>query len=208
MNCTGTTAGLAFEPQKVFGTTNGIPKDFIENRDTYYYLTKIAFAFYLITTAFTFFTLCLSFFACFSRLGGAISAFINFLGLLFMMAAAAMNTAAYVMAKNAFSDENVRAKLGVKAFAFTWTVVACLLLSFLLLCCSCVRGRTGDDLAVLTGGSRHKVKRESSFERTYDTEKPKGRGFFSVSRRKAEPSAFFAENPQTVVAPAHNNEQV
>lgn len=197
INCTSRTAGLAFEPQNVFDTTTGIPQDIIDNRDTYYYLTKISFAFYLITAFFAFVSFLLSTFACFSRLGGAASAFINFLALLFVAAASSMTTAAYVMARNAFSGENVESSLGVKAFAFTWAIVACLLLSFLLLCCSCALGRHNGGMN--SGTTSHALQRESSFERTYDNDKPRGRGFFNVSRRKEEPSAFFAENDNTAI---------
>jgi hypothetical protein len=200
INCSSNSAGIAFQPQVTLGTSNGIPSDIINNRDTYYYLTKIGFAFYLITASFVTISLFSSIFSCFSRLGGAVAAFFGFLALLFSAAASAMMTAAFVMARNAFTDDNIASNLGVKAFAFTWAVTASLLLSFLLLCCSCVSAGSSKPF-----GRRHKsgneesstspLKRESSFERVYDNDKPRGRGFFNVSRRKEEqPTSFFAEN--------------
>lgn len=200
IDCSSTTAGIAFQPQVTFGTTNGIPSDIIDNRDTYYYLTKIGFAFYLIVTPLTFFSLVLSIFGCFSRFGAACAAFIEFVALLFCTATSCMMTAAFVKARNAFTDNNISAHLGVKAFAFTWAVTALLMITFALLCCSCTGGSNGRSF-----GRRNKVgneesstsplKRESSFERIYDHDKPRGRGFFNVSRRKQEqPTGFFSEN--------------
>lgn len=200
IDCSPTTAGIAFQPQNTFGTTNGIPSDFIDNRDTYYFLTKIGFAFYIITAGFAVISLFMSLFSCFSRLGGAISAFFGFLALLFVAAASSMMTAAFVMARNQFTDNGISANIGVKAFSFTWAVTASLLLSFILLCCACTTGGSGRHYgrrksSGLENSSTSPLKRESSFERTYDNEKPRGRGFFNVSRRKEEqPTSFFAEN--------------
>lgn len=201
IDCSSTHPGLAFEPQNVFGTTQGIPDDLINNRDTYYYLTKISFAFYLIFVTFTTFSLLVSFLACFSRLGGATAAFFNFLGLLFGAAASAMITAAYVMARNAFTDNDIHSAIGVKAFAFTWAAVAASLLSFMLLCCTCAFGRRASDGGL--GGGSSNLKRESSFERAFDNDKPKGRGFFNVTRREEPPETFFSTTQTPAITPAH-----
>lgn len=122
-----------------------------------------------------------------------------------------MITATYVMVKNAFSSQGVKATLGVKMFGFTWAVVACLLLSFFLLCCSCVKGvrNSHHDKADGSGSSSRALNRESSFERTYDNDKPgpaarSGRGFFHVSRKREEPPVFYEnEAQQPAVQPAH-----
>lgn len=203
IDCTKTSAAFPFKPQSAFHTTNGIPSDFIDNESTYFYLSKISYAFYLIAISFLFLSFLLSCAACFSRLGGALAGFLSFLALLFATAASAMLTANFVMGKNAFGDNNIHAKLGVKMFAFTWTVVALLLLSFILLCCVCVRGsndratsrlfarrsnRRNLDEHMVEGSasSARPLNPESSFERTYDSEKPprSGRGFFHVSRKR------------------------
>lgn len=211
-NCSSNHPGLGFEPQKVFNTTTGIPTDLIANRDTYYYLTKISFAFYLITTFFSVLSLLLSSIACCSRLGGATAALFNFIALLFVAAASAMITAAYVMARNAFTDSGIDSSIGVKAFAFTWSVVAALLLSFLLLCCTCAIGRRHDAEGFATSSSQGGLKRESSFERAFDTaDKPKGRGFFSVNRnrRNEDASAFFTDaQNQPITTHPHTQAQV
>lgn len=201
-NCTGTSAAFPFKPQEAFGTTNGIPSDIIENESTYFYLTRIAYAFYIISAVFLFVTFLFSFLACCSRLGGALGAFISFITFLFIAAASSMITANYVMAKNAFADEGVRAKLGVKMFAFTWTVVACSLLSFILLCFTCTRGRRGrQESAIGESSSARPLNRESSFERIYDDKPARtGRGFFHVSRKRPEDQEFYQEEP--VVQPA------
>ena len=41
----------------------------------------------------------------------------------------AINSAVFVQGRSAFSENGQIAKLGVKAFAFMWTAVACLLLA-------------------------------------------------------------------------------
>lgn len=209
-NCSPRRAAFPFQPQNAFGTTNGIPSDILDNSSTYYYLSRISYGFYIVALAFTVFSLGLAAIGCCSRLASAVASFFSFVGLLFVAAASAMITATYVMARNAFSDSGVSSSLGVKMLAFTWTITACLLLSFLLLCCSCVlgrrdattrgtSGRRGGKSFFGLGGRRrsnvagdgssgqHVLNPESSFERTYEStekqpRKKSGRGFFHVSR--------------------------
>lgn len=215
INCSPKKAAFPFKPQTAFETTQGIPSDLIENESTYFYLSRISYGFYIVAAGFTLFALSLAFLGCCSRLASAASAFLSFLALLFAAAASGMITAVYVMAKNAFSDIGVHSSIGVKMMAFTWTVVACLLIAFFLLCCSCAVGRRHDhDASSSAGGffarknkassassQQHVLHPESSFERTYESEKPpsSGRGFFHVNRRQDDPApnTYYSEPEPT-----------
>lgn len=210
--CTDTSAAFPFTPQTAFGTTEGIPQDFIENRDTYYYLTRISYGFYIAVIFFTVVALFLTFFGCISRLGSALAAALTFLALLFQMATSAMETAAYVMARNKLNDAGYDAHLGVKMMAFTWTATACLLLAFILLTMSCCSKRDknrrrresvlDDDDETKSGGffglgrKGKKKNYASSFERSVEppSNHPLHAGFFKMNRKRDnDASSYYAE---------------
>ncbi|SCV05288.1 LANO_0H04192g1_1 [Lachancea nothofagi CBS 11611] len=128
-NCSSTQAAKPFSPRDNFGASNSMPAEFVDHRKTYYYLSRVAWAmllvgiFYivcaLVPVAITIFSTSLlaSFFAVLAL----------WLAWFFVTLAACLYTGCYVKARNAFSDNNRRAKLGDKNFAFIWTSVALLL---------------------------------------------------------------------------------
>jgi SUR7/PalI family len=184
INCTKNTADFAFQPDVTYHTTTGVPQDFINNHDTYYFLTRFAYPFYIIGLFFTVVTFILTFFGLRYRLGAALAATSTFIAFLFVITASCLVTAAYTMARNKFSNG---ASLGVKMFAFTWTSTALLLLVFIFGCITCCAGR---DRTGTSGGFGGPLARESSFEKTGS----RRRGFFNVGSKKANENSFFAEN--------------
>lgn len=119
-------------PVDNFGTTENVPQDFIDNRNTYYYLSRFAFVFYWIALAFVGISFLLAFFVgCSYSIIKIIGWFIS-LGLLFGAGAAAFMTAVTVLAKNAFHSDDKSAKIGVSLTAISWAAVACLIILFFI----------------------------------------------------------------------------
>ncbi|CAN6650120.1 uncharacterized plasma membrane protein YNL194C [Trichomonascus vanleenenianus] len=175
-NCSSNVAAFAFQPDRTFGTTTGVPSDFINNHSTYYYLTRFSYAFFLIALFFSVVTLIFCCCAMFSRLGSAISASMNFIAWLFAITAAALATGAYTMARNKFNNG---ANLGVKLTAFSWTVVACLIITQVLFCIG------------WCGGESRRQNRDFFVEKKSPDRR---RGFFSVRNRK-ESSGHESQEP-------------
>ncbi|EGV62824.1 Eisosomes component [Yamadazyma tenuis] len=135
-NFSSCTLGPAYplSPVDNFHTSSHVPKDFVDNRDTYYYLTRFSFAFTLTGLSFAGIALIIDILGfCFEIIDKVVLAFIV-LAIIFVAGTAAMQTAATVLAKNAFSDSNLSASVGVKAVAIIWAAVACLLLVFFNTC--------------------------------------------------------------------------
>lgn len=197
-NCSSNKPDFAFQPDKTFGTTQGVPQDFIENHDTYYYLSRFSWPFYLIALFFLVVGFLLNFFAICSRLGSALSSLSTFVAWLFTITASCLSTALYVMARNKFDS----AKLGVKLFAFTWTATALLTLTFIFLTCGCC-----------TGGSRKSdpYDNEKSSFRGASSRSNSRRGFFSVRNNReadyAGSEAYAADTQGGAVQPVSSYER-
>ncbi|RPB01443.1 SUR7-domain-containing protein [Choiromyces venosus 120613-1] len=132
-NCRPNDAAYPFLPQRNFRTETNIPRDFIHNPRRYFYLSRFLYAFYVIDL----FLALLAFFAallatCFRPVGYLAAAVAAF-GLFCMSFSAAIMTACYVLGQKAFRHNRRFARVGVKAFAFTWTCVALFFLSALML---------------------------------------------------------------------------
>lgn len=130
------TSGPAFpiSPVDNFGTTVNVPSDFVTNRNTFYYLTRFSFAFLLLGLAFAgfaFFIVIVGF--CFSVVDKVVAGLVVF-ALFFISATASLQTAANVLAKNAFTNDGLSAHIGVKSMALLWTAEACLLIAFFNTC--------------------------------------------------------------------------
>ncbi|KAI9822205.1 MAG: hypothetical protein M1826_000514 [Phylliscum demangeonii] len=120
-----------FDPPRNFGTSQGVPASF-NGTHKFFYLTRFAFAFILIALFFAVCSLVTGILALFSRLGGALSGLLAATALFFHSLVAALLTAAYVIGRNYFRNNHQDAHLGVKAFAFLWTALVCLLLATIL----------------------------------------------------------------------------
>lgn len=121
-------------PKDNFDTTSGVPQDFISNRDTYYYLSRFAFAFILLGLAFTGFALIVDILGFCFEIIDKIVIFLVVVALLFISGGAALQTAVIVLAKNAFSNAGHKAHIGVKCMGLLWASVACILIIFFNTC--------------------------------------------------------------------------
>lgn len=174
-DCTSTTPAYAYSPADNFDSTKGLPESFSDNRDTYYYLTRFAYAFLLIGIVFSVVSLvpvilscCLSGFV-----SGILSSVATGIALLFTVAGAAVITAAHVRGRNVFNDNGYSAHVSAKSFGILWAAVACLLISFIWMCVVSGKGaahkykkRHGDDYEE----SNSEPKVSSSEESNYNNQ--------------------------------------
>lgn len=141
-DCSSTSPAYPYSPVDNFDSLENIPKEFIDNRDTYYYLSRFAYAFFLIGIVFAIIALIPTLLSCCvsGYVTGILSSIAVGIALLFTAAAASFNTAAHVKGRNAFRDAGYSSNIGTNLFAVTWAAVACLLLSFIWMCCVAIRG--------------------------------------------------------------------
>jgi len=157
INCGSVHAANPFLPQQNFGTTKNVPADFLNNHRTYYYLSRFAFAFYLISLFFMLCSMLTGVLALCSRLGSALSAVAAGWAMFCVITCASLMTATYTLGRSTFHQAGLNAGLGFYAFGFTWGAVGCMLVSVVLYCVG------------FTSSRRHRHR-----ERTLETEKRGG----------------------------------
>ncbi|KAH3687436.1 hypothetical protein WICPIJ_001587 [Wickerhamomyces pijperi] len=129
--------GYPISPVDNFGTTENIPQDFIDNRNTYYYLTRVGFGLFFVALGFTACSLLLLVISFCSSAAARIHALFIAGSFLFTLAAVALFTAASAKAKNTFSNAGLYAKLGQDMYGIAWASVAVSLILFLLTSYNC-----------------------------------------------------------------------
>ncbi|KAF2090410.1 SUR7-domain-containing protein [Saccharata proteae CBS 121410] len=161
-NCGAVVPALPFDPPRNFGTQDGVPDQFIGTHH-YYYLSRFMFAFYLIALFFSVIALFTGLLALCSRLGGYISGFNTTLACFFQALTASLMTAWTVQGRNAFHSNGQNAKLGVKAYAFTWTAFACFLISTVLFCVGGSAGKESVSTKRSMFGRKRSTRSRGSF---------------------------------------------
>lgn len=138
-NCPSLGPDVPISPFDNFGNSTAIPIDFINNRDTYYYLSRFAFPFLLIALIFSGVSFIGSLFSpCWMAMKKVVTFFVA-IACIFCMAGASLITAVSVMTRNKFHDDGARAKIGSDSLGMVWASTACLMILFLLTCCSTMR---------------------------------------------------------------------
>ncbi|KAA8914658.1 actin cortical patch protein Sur7, partial [Sphaerosporella brunnea] len=128
--CRPPSAAYPMDPVRNFNTTTDVPRDFVQHQDRYFYLSRFLYAFYIISLFF-----CVAAFAvglgslCWWR-AAAMAAAAATAAVACLAFCAAVMTACYVMAQNAFRADGRYARVGVKATAFTWTCLVCAALAW------------------------------------------------------------------------------
>jgi len=120
----------------------------------YFWMWKFGWVFYLmalILDVFGFFT---SLLAPCSRLASGLSGLIMAFALFWMTLAAALMTATFVKARNAFQSSGIDASLGKYAFGFTWGAWFAMFLATLFLFLGCGLGGRKDKTTTTTRTSR------------------------------------------------------
>lgn len=123
-DCSGKGAAKPFSPRDNFGRSDNMPNTFLNNRDTYYYLSRVGWAFLLIALFFIMITFIPVFGSVFALVKGlSIWACVTaWLGFWSIILSACLYTGCYVKARQAFHRNDRSAHLGAKNFAFIWVV--------------------------------------------------------------------------------------
>lgn len=131
-NCSSRAPAKPFSPRDNFGASPLMPSSFLNNRDTYYYLSRVAWAMLLIAVFCEVVTLIPQLIGIFKhiRILSILATVFHWLSLFFILLAACLYTGCYAKATRAFHSEDRSARMGAKCFALLWTSV------FLLLCTS------------------------------------------------------------------------
>lgn len=128
-NCSSKAPAKPFSPRDNFGASPNMPSTFLNNRNTYYYLSRVAWAMLLIGFVFIMLAIipaCVLIIKVFK--GFAIfSTVMCWLAWFFIILSACLYTGCYVKARKAFHHDDRSAKIGPKNFAFIWVTVALLL---------------------------------------------------------------------------------
>ncbi|KAI0018128.1 SUR7/PalI family-domain-containing protein [Xylariomycetidae sp. FL0641] len=134
--------------------------------ETYYYLWRFGWVFYLLALFFSVCAFFTGFVACCGRLGSAIAALVSTIALIFSTAAVSLMTATFVKMRNEFHRDGRSAHLGQWAFGFSWGSWAALLIATVLFCMGMRKSKD----AVASSGSmwRKRSKRSVRSRQSYD----------------------------------------
>lgn len=110
-------------PVDNFVTQTNVPHKFIADRDAFYYLTRFSFCFFWISLAFIGISFLIYIGSWCSYGISQVVWLLTTIGCLFNVTAVVLQTAAAVMARNAFSDDNRAAGLGADLFGIAWASV-------------------------------------------------------------------------------------
>lgn len=135
-NCPNLGPDIPISPLDNFGNSTALPQDFVNNRDTYYYLSRFSFPLLLISLIFSGVSFVCSIIApCWLEMKKVTTLFVS-IACLFCMTGAACGTAVSVMTRNQFKNDGYSAQVGADLLGMLWASVACLLILFFLTCCS------------------------------------------------------------------------
>lgn len=113
-----------------------LPSDFIDNEQTYFYLSKFSFAFVLIALIFTGISLINVIVSPIWSSFKDANVLYLFLAMIFATAGASCGTAVSVLVRNKFTNAGFDAKLDAAFFGMLWASVFILLVMFFLSCCT------------------------------------------------------------------------
>ncbi|KAL3477772.1 SUR7-domain-containing protein [Aspergillus californicus] len=152
-----------FDPpgSRTFDTETNIPPAFI-GTNHYFLTSRFSWPFMIIALFFGVISFFTGLLAMCTRIGSYLSALMAWCALFFQIIVTCLITAVFVQGRREFNNNNQTAKLGVKAFAFLWTAVACLIIASVTYC---MGGTVG--------------KRDTG----YTGRKHRRRGFFSTARQ-------------------------
>lgn len=139
--CSGAQAALPISPEDNFGNVDELPLGFINNRNSYYYESRVGWLFLLVTAFFVILAIILAIpLIILSRsLMITLMSIFTFLAFIFIAVSASLYTHVLTRLRNTFNSSGQNASIGTKMMAFIWTTVFLLLISWLftagLSCC-------------------------------------------------------------------------
>ncbi|EGA57158.1 Protein SUR7 [Saccharomyces cerevisiae] len=129
-------AAQPFSPRDNFGSSPLMPSTFLNNRNAYYYLSRVGWAMLLIGLFFLLITLVsvIASLIRYNRRTAALATAMSWITLFFITLSACLYTGCYAKAVKAFHHENRDARLGPKNFGLIWTTVFLLIVN--AICCT------------------------------------------------------------------------
>ncbi|AGO11110.1 AaceriAFR368Cp [[Ashbya] aceris (nom. inval.)] len=128
-DCGRMAPAYPLSPLDNFGR-QAIPDEFVQDRDTYFYLSRFAFCFFWVALAFLAIAFLFYVFTWCSYSFTKVVFTMVLIGCLFNMAAVACQTAVVVLARNAFRNADRDPKIGPQLMGIAWASVACSILIF------------------------------------------------------------------------------
>ncbi|SCV02095.1 LANO_0F15170g1_1 [Lachancea nothofagi CBS 11611] len=132
VTCPTLAPAYPISPRDNFGSApaSELPTSFVDSRATYYYLTRFSFCFFWVALAFMGVAFLLYVISWCSYAFTKVVFILAAVGALFDTAAVSCQTAATVMARNAFKHSNRSASLSATLMGIAWASVACSLIVF------------------------------------------------------------------------------
>ncbi|PPJ59784.1 hypothetical protein CBER1_04318 [Cercospora berteroae] len=162
VDCGPKRAAIPFDLARNFGTETGVPEPFLDN-NTYYYLSRVAWAFYLIALFFSVITFFISVLAICARLGAYLTGLFGLIAFMMQSVAAALMTAWTVRARNQLNSNGQEASLGRYAYGFTWGAVAALFIAAVLVCIGGAAGKDSSKTKTSYFGRKRSTRSRGSF---------------------------------------------
>lgn len=134
-NCGDLGPAYPISPVDNFDTESNVPKYFVSNRDTFYYLSRVGWATLLIALVFSAISLIFAIFSICSFHVQKITAIFSFIATIMNFAAAALYTATVALAKKHFTN----GKIGPILMGLVWASAVCNFIVLLTTFGACVR---------------------------------------------------------------------
>ncbi|SGZ55894.1 CIC11C00000003063 [Sungouiella intermedia] len=130
--CSNREPAYPYSPSDNFGDSL-VPNDFVKNRNTYFYLLKIAYAWFLLALIFSLLALGPILWSCIWRgfLTGFFASFVIGTAFLFSLLGSLFITAAHVKGVKAFKKAGYQAKVGRDMMVVIWLLFVFLLASLI-----------------------------------------------------------------------------
>lgn len=202
------SAAHPFSPKDNFSSTVGVPMAFINNRNYYYYTSRIGYAFELVGISFLTFSLMALVVHLFTKFKVKLAfkgLFWSFyiLAFVFTVISVALSTSAYAKGRQKFRDDGIEASLGTKTWAVAWTTVALMLINMPLLALATVEWNKGRDS--FYSPDYYTTNKESYQEPLAVNPVPTSTGPW-FKRRSATKNSSYSQQPPISATPAIKEE--
>lgn len=119
---------MSINPAANFNTITGVPQPFIDDSDTYYYLSRFAFTSAFIALGFSAFALIVELLGIFWEQSKHAVVFLTSIATLFLAGLCALQTAVVILARNSFREAGLLASVQTISMAIIWTSLVTLLI--------------------------------------------------------------------------------
>ncbi|CCE66026.1 hypothetical protein TPHA_0O00560 [Tetrapisispora phaffii CBS 4417] len=212
-NCGSNLSPAApISPVDNFHTTINVPSKFVNDRNTFYYLTRFSFCLFWISLAFIGITFLLYIISWFSYEFTKVCFLLVSIGCLFNVTGVVLQTAASVLARNAFNKTGVNhSKLGSDLFGIAWASVALSLLEAIALAVTHINNvyqrRSNNSISQVNDVYDPIYGTAQRRSNSYTTNSRGFKKFFTISRKNRTTSQQL-NNQQIPNPPMHTDEYI